>query len=95
MDGYRRAPYNEKNHYLGETSRVPLDLKSTVNLPKTDFPMKANLPQNEPKILERWSRWVFMSRSARRVKALRSMSLHDGPLMPMGLSIWERRSTNA
>jgi len=33
---------------------VPLELKTTVNLPKTDFPMKANLPQNEPKILARW-----------------------------------------
>jgi isoleucyl-tRNA synthetase len=33
---------------------VPLDLKSTINLPKTDFPMKANLPQNEPKALARW-----------------------------------------
>jgi isoleucyl-tRNA synthetase len=33
---------------------VPLDLKATVNLPKTAFPMKANLPQNEPKMLERW-----------------------------------------
>jgi isoleucyl-tRNA synthetase len=34
--------------------REPLDLKSTLNLPKTDFPMKASLPQNEPKWLERW-----------------------------------------
>ena len=33
---------------------MPLDLKSTINLPKTDFPMKANLPQNEPKLLARW-----------------------------------------
>ena len=31
-----------------------MDLKATVNLPTTDFPMKANLPQNEPKMLERW-----------------------------------------
>jgi isoleucyl-tRNA synthetase len=31
-----------------------MDLKSTINLPKTDFPMKANLPQNEPKMLARW-----------------------------------------
>ena len=28
----------------------PLDLKSTINLPRTDFSMKANLPQNEPKL---------------------------------------------
>jgi len=32
-----------------------VDLKSTINLPKTGFPMKANLPQNEPKVLERWA----------------------------------------
>src|SRR5205809_550215 len=31
-----------------------LDLKQTVNLPRTDFPMKANLPQAEPKLLARW-----------------------------------------
>ena len=33
---------------------MPLDLKATLNLPKTAFPMKANLPQNEPKQLEKW-----------------------------------------
>ena len=31
-----------------------MELKSTLNLPKTDFAMKANLPTNEPKWLERW-----------------------------------------
>ncbi len=31
-----------------------LDLKSTINLPKTAFSMKANLPQTEPKMLARW-----------------------------------------
>ena len=31
---------------------MPLDLKATLNLPKTDFSMKANLPQNEPKMLD-------------------------------------------
>jgi isoleucyl-tRNA synthetase len=30
------------------------DLKKTLNLPRTDFPMKANLAQNEPKLLARW-----------------------------------------
>jgi isoleucyl-tRNA synthetase len=32
----------------------PLELKKTLNLPKTDFPMKAGLPQNEPKQLAAW-----------------------------------------
>ena len=33
---------------------MPLDLKATLNLPKTDFSMKANLPRNEPKMLAQW-----------------------------------------
>ena len=33
---------------------MSLELKSTINLPKTEFPMKASLPQNEPKTLARW-----------------------------------------
>ncbi len=36
-------------NHLGEPLLVPLELKSTINLPKTGFPMKANLPVNEPK----------------------------------------------
>ena len=33
---------------------MPLELKSTLNLPRTDFSMKANLPHNEPKMLAHW-----------------------------------------
>ena len=29
--------------------------KDTVNLPRTDFPMKANLPTSEPEMLARWN----------------------------------------
>ncbi len=35
---------------------TPLDPKKTLNLPKTDFPMKAGLAQNEPKWLEKWDK---------------------------------------
>ena len=31
-----------------------VNLKSTLNLPQTAFPMKANLPQNEPRMLAEW-----------------------------------------
>ena len=31
-----------------------MDYKATLNLPKTDFPMKANLPQREPELLASW-----------------------------------------
>ena len=31
-----------------------MEYKNTLNLPKTDFPMKADLPNREPKILKQW-----------------------------------------
>src|SRR5271166_5699997 len=44
---------------IGYDESIPMgaasvDVKKTVNLPKTDFPMKANLAQMEPKTLLRW-----------------------------------------
>jgi isoleucyl-tRNA synthetase len=58
---------------------VPLELKNTVNLPKTDFPMKANLPQNEPKILARWEEMGIYARVQEARKGLPPYVLHDGP----------------
>src|SRR5439155_517246 len=69
----------KKIKYLGETKRVPLDLKSTINLPKTGFPMKANLPQNEPKILEQWEEMRLYERIRKARKGLPLYVLHDGP----------------
>jgi len=54
-----------------------VDLKDTLNLPKTEFPMKANLPQREPKILEKWKglyEKIIKEREGREV-----FVLHDGP----------------
>jgi len=62
----------------------PLELKKTLNLPKTDFPMKASLPENEPKQLEAWHAaniyWGILE--ARKGKPL--FVLHDGPPYPTG-----------
>ncbi len=58
---------------------MPLELKNTLNLPKTDFPMKANLPQNEPKILSRWEETGIYERIQESRKGLPSYILHDGP----------------
>ena len=57
----------------------PLDLKTTVNLPKTDFPLKGNLSQNEPLRLQKWEAMNLyeMLREARKDKPL--FVLHDGP----------------
>ena len=62
----------------------PLELKKTLNLPKTDFPMKANLPQNEPKQLAAWreSKLYESILEVREGKPL--FVLHDGPPYPTG-----------
>src|SRR5204862_2986149 len=56
-----------------------VDLKSTLNLPQTSFPMKANLPQNEPKWLAKWAQEDLYGqiRDARRDSPI--FTLHDGP----------------
>jgi isoleucyl-tRNA synthetase len=62
----------------------PLELKKTLNLPKTDFPMKASLPQNEPKQLAAWQQENLyeLILKAREGKPL--FVLHDGPPYPTG-----------
>ena len=66
-------------NHLGESTRVPLDLKKTINLPNTAFPMKANLPQNEPKMLERWEQMGIYERIRQARKGSPRYVLHDGP----------------
>jgi isoleucyl-tRNA synthetase len=58
---------------------VPLELKETLNLPKTAFPMKANLPQNEPKMLERWEQMKLYDLIRQARKGSPRFILHDGP----------------
>jgi len=58
---------------------VPLDLKKTINLPKTAFPMKANLPQNEPKMLAEWEQMKIYDRIRQARKGAPRYILHDGP----------------
>ncbi len=54
-----------------------MDYKDTINLPKTDFPMKANLSEKEPEILKRWEGLYKKLREKRRGKPV--FVLHDGP----------------
>src|SRR6266478_7359776 len=56
-----------------------LDLKKTVNLPRTDFPMKANLAQAEPRLLDQWEK-SQLYQQIRKARAGRpKYVLHDGP----------------
>src|SRR5579872_528254 len=56
-----------------------VDLKSTVNLPQTTFPMKANLPKNEPVWLEKWAREDLYGAIRRARAGAPLFTLHDGP----------------
>ena len=58
---------------------VPFELKKTINLPQTAFPMKANLPQNEPKMLARWEQMGIYERIRQSRKGAPRYILHDGP----------------
>ena len=55
------------------------DYKQTLNLPKTGFPMKANLAQREPEMLERWQTAdLYAARMAAHADA-KHYICHDGP----------------
>jgi len=55
------------------------DYRSTVFLPKTDFPMRGNLPRNEPKRLARWDELKLYERLREARKHAPKFILHDGP----------------
>jgi isoleucyl-tRNA synthetase len=64
---------------MADASDTARDWRDTVFLPKTDFPMKAGLPQKEPAILARWQA-MDLYRRVREARAGREkFILHDGP----------------
>ncbi|WP_420417491.1 isoleucine--tRNA ligase [Pacificispira sp.] len=56
-----------------------VDYKDTINLPQTDFPMRAGLPQREPEILQRWAETDLWARLRADAKGREKFILHDGP----------------
>src|SRR5579863_3883730 len=55
------------------------DYTQTLFLPKTDFPMRAGLPQKEPEILARWARDDLYGQLRAAAKGREKFVLHDGP----------------
>ena len=53
--------------------------KDTVQLPKTSFSMKANLPNKEPEIIKRWDRNDLYKKIRKKSKGKEKFILHDGP----------------
>ena len=61
------------------TEEATLDLKKTVNLPKTSFGQKANLPQTEPARLKKWADMKLYEQIREARSGAEKFILHDGP----------------
>ena len=57
------------------STETPLDLKKTINLPKTAFAQKANLAQSEPARLKKWAE-LDLYQLIRRTRARNCGSVH-------------------
>ena len=55
------------------------DWSATLFLPKTDFPMRAGLPQREPQLLERWAKIDLYGKLREVAQGRPKFVLHDGP----------------
>jgi isoleucyl-tRNA synthetase len=55
------------------------DWRETLFLPQTDFPMKAGLPELEPRLLARWQKLGIYKRLRKAGKGREKFTLHDGP----------------
>ncbi len=58
---------------------MALDYNKTLNLPKTDFPMRAGLPQREPLALENWKQKDIYGNLQKKNAGKKPYILHDGP----------------
>ena len=56
-----------------------MDYNKTINLPKTDFPMRAGLPNREPGMLEKWNKLDLYNEMLKKNEGKPLFSLHDGP----------------
>jgi isoleucyl-tRNA synthetase len=61
------------------TEEATLDLKKTINLPKTKFAQKANLPQTEPVRLKKWADMGLYDQIQKARAGAPKFILHDGP----------------
>ena len=58
---------------------MPQDYNATIQLPKTDFPMRAGLPKREPEMLKAWKKLDVYGELLKKNAGKPRFSLHDGP----------------
>ena len=64
---------------MTDTKTDTRDWSKTLFLPETDFPMRAGLPQMEPRMLERWAKIDLYDKLRESAKGRAKFVLHDGP----------------
>jgi isoleucyl-tRNA synthetase len=64
---------------MTDTTTPARDYSETLFLPKTDFPMRAGLPEREPEMLARWDRMGLYEQLRAQSKGRTPFTLHDGP----------------
>ena len=67
-----------------ETDSAARDYRATLFLPATEFPMKAGLPEAEPKWLARWAKMDLHGKQRAQAKGRELFILHDGPIYANG-----------
>jgi len=79
--GEARKPESLVARIAAETAKVQIgrDWSETLFLPKTDFPMKAGLPEREPELLKRWEKLGLYRRLREEARGRETFVLHDGP----------------
>ena len=70
-----------------ENTSNKTDYQKTLNLPQTDFAMKAGLVQKEPQMLARWQKDEIYQRIRQKAKGPRLLFCTTGRRMPMAISI--------
>jgi isoleucyl-tRNA synthetase len=73
QSSYKPATMND------QTTKKTDRYRDTVFLPKTDFPMKAGLPEREPQLLKRWAGMDLFKQLREQSKGREKFILHDGP----------------
>jgi isoleucyl-tRNA synthetase len=71
--------YNKGLDYGGKIQTMSQDYNATLNLPKTEFPMRAGLPKREPGMLEEWYKKDIYGKLIEKNKKKPLFVVHDGP----------------
>jgi isoleucyl-tRNA synthetase len=79
MQKVKNAPEKAATQAASSAEGEGRDWSKTLFLPKTDFPMKAGLPNLEPKLLERWEKMELFKKLREEAKGREKFTLHDGP----------------